>query len=189
LTLLVLTVVYDACVLYPAPLRDLLVRLALAGLVRARWTDAILDEMARSILRKRADLSAEKLARTRKLMCEAVPDCLVTGYKRLTSLHLPDPDDRHILAAAIRTGAQLIVTSNLRHFPARDLRKYAIRAESPDAFVLRLTDESLDDVAGVVRDQAASLRTPPASAFELLATLDALGLKRSVAKLTASLRR
>lgn len=184
-----LTVVYDTCVLYPAPLRDLLVRLALAGLVRARWSDDILDEMVRSILRERTDLSADKLARTRKLMCEAVPDCLVTGYRRLIpSLHLPDADDRHVLAAAIRAGAQVIVTSNLRHFPAKDLVKYAISAESPDSFVLRLLEQSVDDIVGVVRDQAASLRAPPVSVAELLETLDAIGLNRSVFALKARLR-
>lgn len=96
-------VIYDACVLYPAPLRDLLVRLASTGIVRARWSELILDECFRSILAQRPDLKPESLRRTRELMKEAVPDCIVTGFEPLVNgLELPDPDDRHVLAAAIR---------------------------------------------------------------------------------------
>ncbi len=96
-------VLYDACVLYPAPLRDLLVRIAKTGIVRARWTDAILDECFRSILEQRPDLKPKALERTRELMKQAVPDCLVTGFETLVEgLSLPDRDDRHVLAAAIR---------------------------------------------------------------------------------------
>jgi hypothetical protein len=74
-------VVYDACVLYPAPLRDLLVRVARTGLVRARWSDAILDECFRSILENRPELNPRALERTRMLMKLAVPDCIVGGYE------------------------------------------------------------------------------------------------------------
>ena len=100
------TVVYDACVLYPAPLRDFLVRLAVTGAFRARWTEAIHDEWVRNLLANRADLSREKLERTVALMNQAVPDCLVEGYELLIGgLDLPDPDDNHVLAAAIRCDA------------------------------------------------------------------------------------
>lgn len=110
-------VVYDACVLHPAPLRDLLVRIAGAGIVRARWSEQILDECFASILASRPDLTGERLQRTRKLMIAAVPDCLVSGHENLIeSLWLPDPNDRHVLAAAIRGGAQAIVTSTRRTF-------------------------------------------------------------------------
>src|SRR5678809_409481 len=95
-------VVYDACVLYPAPLRDLLLRVARTGLVRARWSDAILDECFRSILENRPELRPEALDRTRELMKLAVPDGIVEGYEDLIAgLTLPDPDDRHVLAMAI----------------------------------------------------------------------------------------
>src|SRR5688572_3159148 len=95
--------IYDACVLYPMSLRDLLVRLAMTNLFRGRWTDEILDECFRNILAKRPDLSASALERTRALMNLAVRDCLVTGYEPLIAgLELPDADDRHVLAAAIR---------------------------------------------------------------------------------------
>src|ERR1043165_3886200 len=97
-------VVYDACVLYPAPLRDLLLRLANTGVVRARWSATILDECFRNILKNRPALNPGPLQRTRELMIRAVPDCMVTGFEQLIDgLVLPDVNDRHVLAAAIRT--------------------------------------------------------------------------------------
>ena len=84
-------VLYDACVLYPAPLRDLLMRLANTGVVRARWSDAIFDECFRNILENRPDLKPESLQRTRELMTQAVPDCMVTDFEGLIdALVLPE---------------------------------------------------------------------------------------------------
>jgi hypothetical protein len=177
-------VLYDACVLYPAPLRDLLVRIAKTGIVRARWTDAILDECFRNILEQRPDLKPDALERTRELMKQAVPDCLVTGFEALIEgLSLPDRDDRHVLAAAIRVGAQAIVTFNLADFPDEKLAPYDIEAKHPDDFVLDTIDLAPAAVAKVVSDQAEALKNPPRTAGELLDTLRALGLVRSVARL------
>lgn len=176
--------VYDACVLHPAPLRDLLLRLAAAGLVQARWTDAILDEVFRSIRLRRPDLAPHALERTRSLMNQAVRDCLVIGYERwIEMLELPDPDDRHVLAAAIRARAELIVTSNTRDFPTARLAPHGIRAIRPDACVLGCLDRSPAAVVDVVRRQAAALRRPPRTASELMDTLQAQGLDRSVRRL------
>jgi hypothetical protein len=177
-------VIYDACVLYPAPLRDLLIRIARRGIVRARWSDAILDEWVRNLLDKRPDLSAAKLARTRTLMGEAVADCLVTGYEPLIDgLELPDPDDRHVLAAAIHAGAQAIVTFNLKDFPAKRLAPFGIEAVHPDAFVLDSIDLRPGAVCAEAEEQARSLRNPPRTLEEVLDTLHANGLARSVARL------
>jgi hypothetical protein len=99
------TALYDACVLYPAPLRDLLLQLALTDLFRAKWTEAIHDEWTRNLLANRPELKPELLARTRELMNAHVRDCLVEDYEPLVAgLTLPDPDDRHVLAAAILSG-------------------------------------------------------------------------------------
>lgn len=110
--------VLDANVLYPARLRDLFLRLALAGHFRALWTEGILDECFNNLLADRPDIPAEHLHRTRRLMTVAVPDAVVEDYDHLINdLHLPDPDDRHVLAAALTAGVGLIVTGNLTDFP------------------------------------------------------------------------
>lgn len=179
-------VTYDACVLHPAGLRDFLIRMALTGLFRARWTDEILDEMERSILRRRPDLTATKMARTRELMCGAVPDCLTTGYEGLVAgLELPDPDDRHVLAAAIRAGSAVIVTENIKDFPAKILNPYNIEAQTPDAFVLHLIDLAPETVSAVIQGQAAALNNPPMTVDDVLDHLAKSGLPRA----TAALRR
>lgn len=117
-----LVVIYDACVLFPAPLRDLLLRLAERGLVRARWSGEILNECFRNILAKRPDLSMKALSRTRALMNTAFPDALITDYEKLAhGVNLPDPNDRHVVAAAMKADARVIVTFNLRDFPDRAL--------------------------------------------------------------------
>lgn len=177
-------VIYDACVLHPAPLRDLLVRVAQTPLVRAQWTEDILDECFGSIRRERPDLNQAALSRTRQLMIGAVPDCLVTGYKTLIGcLTLPDPDDRHVLAAALRAGAQVIVTSNLRHFPPDLLAPFDVCAQGPDEFMLGLIDLNPDLVVEILEGQAADLQNPPRTVDELLETLAQQGLPRFTATL------
>ena len=159
------TAVYDANTLYPAPLRDLLIRLAQAGLVRARWTETIHDEWVRNVLKDNPRLSAERLARTRALMNEAVRDCLVTGYEDLiASLSLPDPDDRHVLAAAIRAGADVIVTYNLADFPTKALARFDVEAQHPDDFLVCLLDQAPGVVCAAVKRQREGLRNPPKTA-------------------------
>lgn len=111
-------VVYDANVLYPPTLRHVLIQIAQTELIHARWTQEILDETFRNVQAKNPHIDAERLLRTRELMCEAVPDCLITGYESIVPvLTLPDLDDRHVLAAAIRSRASTIVTRNLDDFP------------------------------------------------------------------------
>src|SRR5271166_5385363 len=91
----------DASVLYPASLRNLLMRLTLNGLFQARWSADVHEEWIRSVLRDRPDIARDKLLVIRDAMDDHAEDSLVTGYKPLIEgLHLPDPDDRHVLAAA-----------------------------------------------------------------------------------------
>ena len=176
--------VYDACVLYPAPLRDLLMHLAVAGLVRARWTDAIHEEWIRNLLANRPDLTRAQLEHTRALMDRAVPDALVQGYEpRIPSLALPDADDRHVLAAAVEAGAEVIVTSNLADFPRAALEPHGVRAVAPDEFVAGLFDADVDAVATAVRNQRRLLKNPPVTAAVFLDTLQRLGLSRTVERL------
>ena len=146
------TAVYDACVLYPAPLRDFLMWLGLSGRFRARWSAEIHDEWKRNVLRNRPDLTAEQLDRTSQLMDRAIPDALVTGHEVLIhGLTLPDLDDRHVLAAAIRCHASVIVTFNEKDFPAEVLHSFGLEAQHPDVFVENLFD--LDQAAVVAAEQ------------------------------------
>jgi len=176
--------IYDACVLYPAPLRDLLIRLAQADLVRAHWTKQIHDEWMRNVLRDNPAIAPNRLERTRTLMDAAVRDCLVTGYEELIeTVTLPDPDDRHVLAAAIRAGADVIVTFNLGDFPTEILAPHGVEAQHPDEFVTHMLDMAPDMVVATAKRQRESLKNPPKSVAEFLDTLEQQGLVQTVARL------
>ncbi|PAU59029.1 PIN domain-containing protein [Pseudomonas sp. PIC25] len=175
------TAVYDANVLYPAPLRDLLMHLALTGVYRARWTAQIHDEWKRNLLINRQDLTQAQLDRTSAAMDRAIPDALVTGYEPLCAgLTLPDPDDRHVLAAAIKCSASVIVTFNLKDFPPDVLRPFEIEAVHPDDFIADLFDLDHAAVLEAVQAQRESLKNPPHTARELLDRLLVQGLTQSV---------
>jgi len=166
------TVVYDACLFYPAPLRDFMIRLAQTRRFRARWTEQIHQEWVSALLRKQPELDPRRLVRTVQLINQAVPDCLVTGYEYLVDeLELPDPDDCHILAAAIHTGAQAIVTLNLKDFPQQKLDRFELFAYHPDDFVLDLADLEPGVITDIAKQQRAALKNPP---FTPLAFADRL---------------
>ncbi len=172
------TVVYDACVLYPAPLRDLLMRLALTDLYRARWSDQIHEEWITAVLRNRSDLSRAQLERTRSLMNAHVRDALVDGHQSLIpALELADPDDRHVLAAAIQCGADLILTFNLEDFPEQTLGSYGISACHPDPFLVNQLNLDSERVCAAMHAHRASLKNPPKTVEEYLATLEEQGLR------------
>jgi predicted nucleic acid-binding protein len=176
--------IYDASVLYPSTTRDLLIRIAQAGLVQAKWTETILDEVFDSLTKNRPDLDPAKLSRTRDLMAAAIRDVLVTGYQPLIDVvTLPDPDDRHVLAAAIRARAQLIVTNNLRDFPAATLATWDLEAVSPDTFVRAQIDLDRDLVYAAVTRIADSWRNPPGNPGDVIARLERDGLVETAAAL------
>ncbi|MFC7619864.1 PIN domain-containing protein [Microlunatus sp. GCM10028923] len=178
-------VVYDANVLYPSCVRDLLLRVARAGLVQAKWTDEILDEVFRNIKANRPDLDHARLDRTRTLMNKAIADVLVTGYEPLIEvLDLPDPDDRHVLAAAIKSSAQVIVTENVKHFPPERLKAWTVETQGVDDFVLGLIDLDLPKVYAEVQLMASIWKNPPNCTVEdVLNALEHAGLIESVAAL------
>lgn len=179
-------VIYDASVLYPSTLRDLLIRVAQSGLVQARWTEEILDEMFVALKRDRPGLDPAKLDRTRALMGTAVRDWKVIGYEPLVdALKLPDPDDRHVLAAAIRARAQVIGTSNLRDFPAADVDVWDIEAKSPDDFMRDQVSLDRAAVYAAVQQIADSWRNPPGSVDDVLDRLERNGLAVTAAELRA----
>lgn len=175
-----LTVVLDSCVLYPAPLRDFLMHLALLDLFRAKWTAQIHREWMRNVLRIRPDLTIKQLERTKNLMNLHVRDCLVNNYQNLIeTLYLPDKDDRHVLAAAIIAEADVILTFNLKDFPAETLAKYGIEAQHPDKFIVSLLDGNAKKVCLAAERQRASLKNPPKSKREFVETLRQQNLEKT----------
>jgi len=158
--------------------------LALTGLFGARWSAAVHDEWIGALLRRRPDLSREKLERTRMLMDLHAADALVTGYEDLMEgLQLPDPNDRHVLAAAIRGRANVIVTANLRHFPAKVLRQFGIVPQHPDEFILYLLELAQGLVVAAAHDHRQSLKNPPKTVEQYLDALEAQGLRQAVSVL------
>jgi predicted nucleic acid-binding protein len=177
-------VIYDANTLYGNAQRDLLIRIARSGLVQAKWTDEIMDEMIGSLGKKRPDIGEDKLVRLRELMNGAVADCMVTGYEPLTeTLELPDPDDRHVLAAAIKSGAQVIVTTNMKHFPPAQLQLWNVEAKLPDDFVLDQIHIDARIVYSCVQQIANSRSNPPGTVEDVLSELERAGLVQAVAAL------
>jgi hypothetical protein len=179
-----ITAFLDASALYPAELRNLLMRLALAETYRVRWSEHVQVEWTNALVRNRPDLPHEKIDRVRMLMEAHVPDANVTGYEGLIGgLVLPDPDDRHVLAAAITAGASAIVTVNLKHFPAATLASHGIEALHPDEFVLRLFAQASARVVAAARQHRQSLSKPAKSVADYLVSLEATGLTGTVAEL------
>ena len=179
------TVIYDACVLYPAPLRDLMIRLARTRRFRARWTEDIHKEWIDALLKERPDLEQEQLERTAALMNKAVPGSLVTGHESLIEgLKLPDPDDRHVLAAAIRCGAAAIITTNLKDFPKDQLDTFETLAIHPDDFIMDLADLESELLEIVAKEQRANLANPPVEAEEFIENLERIGLPQVAAFLS-----
>lgn len=180
------TAVYDACVLYPAPLRDFLMWLALSGRFRARWTKEIHCEWKRNLLKNRTDLTMEQLDRTSDLMDRAIPEACVIDYEDLvTGLTLPDRDDRHVLAAAIRCGAGVIVTFNLKDFPDVLLAPFGIEAQHPDEFVENLFHLDPSAVVAAAQRQRQQLKNPVMDIESFLNLLQRQGLPRSVQALAS----
>lgn len=149
--------------------------------VSARWTQEIHHEWKRNLLKNRSDLTLEQLDRTSQLMDLAIPDACIDGYEDLVSgLTLPDENDRHVLAAAIRCGADVIVTFNLKDFPTRHLAPYGIEAQHPDEFVENLFHLDSAAVVAAAQSQRRQLKTPNVEVDKYLGFLQRQGLVESV---------
>lgn len=177
------TAVLDANALVPALARNLLLSLADAELYRARWTDRILDEMEKGIRKdcERHGLpdGPDRARRTRSSMLAwpGFADCMVSDYEVLEpSMPTPDPDDRHVVAAAAKTKASVIVTDNIKDFPGPELAKLEIDVKTVDAFVADTIDLNPGQSLSALREMRESLRKPPFSPRELIEKLRANGL-------------
>ena len=180
------TVIYDACVLYPNTLRDLLMELATKNIFRAKWTEEIHQEWMRNVHKNKPEISLEKLNRVRQLMNENVLDSLVTDYEWIIpSFKLPDKDDRHVLAAAIKAKAAVIVTTNLKDFPPSELEKYEIEAQHQDTFITNLIDLYPVQVIEAVSRCHQRLKNPPCTFNEYLLKLQKQELPNTVSMIKA----
>lgn len=163
-------VVIDACSLYPMYLRDTLLRAARAGLYRVYWSEQILEELRRNLVYNGA-MDETRALRLLQQMQLAFPDALVTGHERLIVGMPNHPKDRHVLAAAVQVGAQVIVTENLRDFPHQAVGSVGIEAQSSDAFLTHLYSLDPAKMRQLVREQAAAYIRPPMSLEGLLTHL------------------
>jgi hypothetical protein len=171
------TAILDANVLYPAPVRDLLLHLATFDLYKPKWTQTIQDEWKRNLLNRRPDLKTGQLNKTIHAMNKAFPDASVEQYESLIpTFDLPDMDDRHVLAAAVRCHAEVIVTSNLKHFPEQYLSEFEIEAQHPDHFIANLIDLNPEKSLEAFKQQVSFLRNPPMTASQVLESLEKAGL-------------
>jgi predicted nucleic acid-binding protein len=161
-------VLLDANVLFPFSLRDTLLRAAAAGFYQVRWSSQILDEMARNLV-STGTMTKENAQRLRAIMERAFPEAEVTGYEHLIAAMRNHEKDRHVTAAAVKAGAQVIATSNLRDFTQLP---EGIEAQSPDVFLCNLFDLDPGTVVELLREQAADLINPPMSFDELLGRLE-----------------
>ncbi|HJQ57165.1 MAG TPA: PIN domain-containing protein [Vineibacter sp.] len=161
--------VFDACILYPFHLRNIVVQAAVDRLIDARWTDAIHDEWCRNLVAAVPAIPAARLENTRRLMNEALPTAMVQGYENhVAAVNLPDPDDRHVVAAGIAAGAAVILTWNLRHFPVRELKTFGLRATTPDAFLSVLHDQAPDLLLGCLANARRNLTRSRVSAADFI---------------------
>lgn len=176
--------VLDANVLYSYPLTTVLLELAEARLYRPIWSADIHDEWVRNLKQNRSDLDPAKIDRRRAAMDAALPDACVTGYQRLVpSLDLPDANDRHVLAAAIRSKAQVIVTFNEKHFPVVTLDEFDLCTQHPDTFLRHLIDLAPNLVLSRLLTMIEALRRPAMSANDYIAMLERQSLPESAAAL------
>lgn len=137
----------DTCVLFPQYLNDTLLTQAVANTFRPLWSRGVLDELGR-VLARETEMTPEQVAHRLDRMRRAFPDAEVQGYEDLVDGMTNDPKDRHVLAAAVRGNAEVLVTANLKDFPQESLDPFDISAVSPDDFLL----DQLDLYPGVVID-------------------------------------
>ena len=174
----------DACVLYPAPVRDLLLTLAGSRLYEPLWSREIQNEWKRNLLANRPDLSEDQLNWTIGRMNNSFRGANVAGYEPyISSITLPDVDDRHVVAAAIKGNADVIVTFNLKDFPVSEIEPLGIEVVHPDNFVLNVID--LDEQTAVqgFKKMVNRLKNPPLSDEDVLKALEKSGITKGVIKL------
>jgi predicted nucleic acid-binding protein len=155
----VFRVFLDANVLFSGVTRDTLLRVASVGIIQPYWSDRVLEEFRRNLMAKR-NRTAESVDRSIDLMRKHFPDSTVTGYEYLEPVMKNDPGDRHVVAAAFKAQAQVIVTNNVKHFRKKDLPDF-MEAESADGFLQQLFDLDSSTMLAILRKHAEEKAKPP----------------------------
>lgn len=179
------TAFLDANVLYPAPLRDILLELAVSDLFQARWSLFVLDEMKRNILKNRPDLSKDRLDKTIELMNAHCRDCITDIPESLVeSIYgLPDHNDRHVVAGALISRSHAIVTWNLKDFPKANLDEYRLEPIDPDTFLEAQFDLDNGRFLECISRVRKRLKFPEKTVDEYLSTLIQQRLVKTATKL------
>ncbi|MGC1182408.1 PIN domain-containing protein [Legionella sp.] len=168
-----LIVFCDACILYPAPIRDLLMGCALNDLVQLKWSDRVLNEWIDNLIKNRPDLSRDRLEKTKNDMNKALLDSVVEDYESIEKkLILPDEKDRHVLAAAIASKSKLILTANLKDFPVDYLSMFNIKACHPDDLFIEIVQKNKECFLSTIKECYQKLRKPPKTLEQYIATLN-----------------
>lgn len=150
-------VLLDACVLIPMPLADTLLRMAEAPrLYLPQWSSAIMDEVTRNLIAKWG-MPPERAARRAEMLRRHFPEAWVEGYESITGSMTNDPGDRHVLAAAVRSHSELIVTYNRRHFPPASLQPWDIEVQGPSGFLRGLYNLDSGLFVGKLHEQASCI--------------------------------
>ena len=172
------TCVLDTNVIYPIETRDILFWFAFYELFTIKWSKDVFTEWENVMRRKGAsELEIQKRIENAN---SAFPDAQVLNYEDLIEkLELPDPDDRHVVAAAIKTNADLIVTNNIKDFPETYLAKYGLKAINPDDFLKDLIDLNPDQAVKAFRKLVLNRRNPDLDEFQVLESLRKNGLKQT----------
>jgi hypothetical protein len=166
--------VFDSCILYPFHLRNIIVQAAVDRLIEARWTDEIHDEWMRNLMVQMPAIPMEeRLHVTRQLMNGALPTATIRGYEEhIPRVTLPDPDDRHVVAAGIAAHASHVLTWNLRHFPTNELKKFGLRRMTPDAYLSALFNKIPDLVISSLANARRNLSKTRVSASDFIDILE-----------------
>ena len=173
--------VLDACVMVPVSLCDTLLRLAEARMFRPVWSERILAETHTAIVAVHPELREDLVDRRSRYMTDSFPGACIDGFERIEeALMLPDPGDRHVLAAAIRSRADAIVTSNMKDFPEDVLRQYDLEAIHPDRFLLSQLDMTHQTVLDALDGQAAAAKNPRLDREDVLTSLARAGVPQFV---------
>jgi len=179
------TAVLDACVLYQLAIADSLMSIAVTGLFAAKWTQKIEDEWIKSLEKNRPDLKG-KLATRRDSMREAVPDWEISeaAWNSIaSSLTLPDPNDVHVLAAAIAGHADCIVTRNQQDFPANIMDVHGIDILDPDEFIINQWDLENVPVMAAFKSMRSRRKKPTETVEDFALTLEKNGLPATAQKI------